>query len=142
MKPKEALVKDGFLPPGSENVRGRLSGAAIDRCKELAANGWTIEGYQSKSGNTGVAVVEKVKVVTGAKEIADIGDPIHDENEWEAYITVDDKRETVDMRKCCNQCQASLTYCPHPYPTIFLDYNAEAVVSFKQRTSPLVRRWW
>lgn len=139
MKPKEALVKDGFLPAGAENKRGRLSADAIARCMELAAQGVKIEGYESKSDNT----VAKVKIATGVKEIADIGDPIHDEREWEAYITVDGKTESVDMRKCCNLCgRTSLTYCPHPEPQVFVDFDQSAVVSFKQRRVPLVRRWW
>ena len=139
MKPKEALVKDGFLPAGAENKRGRLSADAIARCEALVSQGWKIDGYESKADNT----VAKVKVPTGVKEVADIGDPIHDEREWSAYVTVGDKTQTVDMRTCCNLCgRSSLTYCPHPEPQVFVDFDQSAVVSFKQRNKPLVRRWW
>lgn len=142
MKPKEALVKDGFLPPGSENVRGRLSGAAIERCKELAAQGWNIEGYQSKAGESGVATVEKVKVATGSKEIADIGHPIHDEYEWEAYGNDGGVVKDIGMRTVCLNCNSSLTYCPCKTPRVWLDFDRTVLVNFRLRRTPLSNKRW
>lgn len=130
MKPKVALVKDGFLPPGSENTRGRLSGAAIERCKELAAGGWDIEGYVS-SKSTGSPVVEKVKVAAVGKEIADIGNPLRDESVWEAYAVHDGKNVPVGMRTVDNLCGNSLTYCLCRSPRVWLDHDLEVVVNFK-----------
>lgn len=141
MKPKHALVKDGFLPAGSENTRGRLSGAAIERCKELAAQGWEIEGYvTSKSKSPDAApTVEKVKVQAGVKEVADIGPMLRDESYWTAYANVNGKTQTVGMRTVCNNCHNSLTYCPCKSPVVNfghlsgVDTDCTAVVNFKPR---------
>jgi hypothetical protein len=135
MKPKHALVKDGFLPAGSENKKGRLSGAAIERCKELASTGWEIEGYSVSDtpDSSGAAVVEKVKVVTGEKTIADIGNPARDESMWEAYANVNGKIVPVGMRTVDNSCGNSLTYCFCRTPVVNVDYDAVAVVNFKPR---------
>lgn len=133
MKPKVALVKDGFLPPGSENKRGRLSGAAIERCKELAASGWAIEGYVSSKSDNTAPVVEKVKAQAPGKEIADIGNPLRDESYWEAYANDTEGVKSIGMRTVCNVCGTSLTYCPCKSPRVWLDYDREAVVNFKPR---------
>lgn len=135
MKPKVALVKDGFLPAGSENKRGRLSADAINRCKELAAKGWQIEGYEvSKTEKSADAPkVEKVKVSTGAKEIADIGNPLRDESVWEAYGNHNGEVKPIGMRTVCNTCHCSLTYCPCKSPVVWIDYDAAVVVNFKPR---------
>ena len=134
MKPKEALVKDGFLPPGSENRRGRLSADAIDRCKALAAQGWKIEGYEVSSSNSTAPVVEKVKVATGEKTIADIPDyPLRDESMWEAYANHNGLVK-IGMRTVCNNCGCSLTYCPCKSPMVWVDHEHQCVVNFKTRT--------
>lgn len=138
LKPKVALVKDGFLPAGSENKRGRLSAAAIERCKELAASGMKIEGYESKVSNTGEApTVEKVKV-SNSSTVADIGEPFHHEEAYQAFTSEGE----VGMRTVCNNCKCSLTYCPCPKPVVNLDHERTGVVFFKPRTVPLnVKRW-
>ena len=143
MKPKAALVKDGFLPAGSEDKRGRLSGAAIERCKELAAEGWQIEGYAlvaQPTGSTAPREVEKVKVATGEKVIADIPvSPLRDEKVWTAYANVDGKVVSVGMRTVCNTCHSSITYCPCKSPVVNMGHlpgvatDATAVVNFKPR---------
>lgn len=145
IKPKVALVKDGFLPAGSENKRGRLSAAAIERCKVLAApvsqggKGWQIEGYESKSTTPdAVATVEKVKVTTGATTIADIGEAFHHEEAWQAFTSEGE----VGMRTVCNTCKSSLTYCPCQHPVVNIDHMRVGVVSFKPRTTPLPAKRW
>jgi len=146
IKPKVALVKDGFLPAGSENKRGRLSAAAIERCKVLAApveqggKGWQIEGYEAVKSSTPDAppVVNKVKVSTGATEIADIGEPFRHEEAWEAFTS----EGPVGMRTVCNTCHSSLTYCPCQRPVVNIDHMRTGVVSFKPRTTPLPAKRW
>lgn len=140
IKPKVALVKDGFLPAGSENKRGRLSAAAIQRCKELAATGMQIEGYETVKSSTPDAapVVNKVKVSTGSTEIADIGEPFHHEEAWQAFTSEGE----VGMRTVCNTCKSSLTYCPCQHPVVNIDHMRVGVVSFKPRTTPLPAKRW
>lgn len=138
MKPKAALVKDGFLPAGSELKRGRLSADAINRCKELASQGWQIDGYEVSSTANTEPVVNKVKVATGAKEIADIGEPFRHEDAWTAHSTMGE----VGMRTVCNNCRCSLTYCPCPHPVVNLDHETVGVVVFKSRTVPLPAKRW
>lgn len=144
MKPKAALVKDGFTEPngkvwtaGMENSRGRLSAAGIERCKQLSAEGWQIEGYAlvaQPTGSTAPREVEKVKVQTGEKVIADIPiNPLRDEAVWEAYANVDGKVQSVGMRTVDNVCGNSLTYCPCKSPRVWVDHNRQAVVNFKPR---------
>lgn len=142
MKPKEALLKDGFI---SEIKRGRLSADAIERCKALAALGWDIEGYSvSKStGPNDAPVVERVKV-TKSTEIVDIGDEIRPEIQFRAMIVDNDgKVKEVGMRTCCNVCKASLTYCPCAVSYVWLDHESQAAVAYKPRTTPIpVKRWF
>lgn len=126
MKPKVALVKDGFLPPGSENVRGRLSGKAIERCEALAAQGWDIDGYQvSKTSNSTAPVVLKVK--TDSNTIADVPEPTRFESDWTAWVG----KQPIGMRTVCNNCRCSLTYCPCESPRVWLDHETQGVVYFK-----------
>lgn len=137
MKPKEALVKDGFLPAGADRKRGRLSLDAIERLKDLASAGWEIEGYEvtDTPDATGAAVVDKVK--TDPNAIADLPPMTRDENTTAAF-TINGE---VGMRTVCQNCRASLTYCPCPHPQVWLDHTQTGVVVFKQRTSPLKRKW-
>jgi hypothetical protein len=126
MKPKVALVKDGFLPPGSENKKGRLSGAAIDRLKELAGQGWDIDGYAvSKNADSNTVSVEKKAVDPNA--VIDIPNIARDEREMRAFTTEGE----VGMRTVDNICGASLTYCHCPHPRVWVDFDREAVVYFK-----------
>lgn len=133
MKPKVALVKDGFLPAGSENKRGRLSTAAIDRLKTLAAQGWTIDGYSvSKSDNTDEPVkVSKVSV--DPNRIADVPDESRSENDWTAFVNHAGKAVEVGMREVCNACGNSFTYCRCEKPLFWVDYQTQGVVNFKPR---------
>lgn len=142
MKPKEALVKDGFLPKGSENKRGRLSGDAIERCKALAAQGWDIEGYEvsRSTGPTATApTVTKTKVVTGEKVIADIGNPTRDETQFIAKVN----GRTIGMRDVCT-CGNSFTYCWCETPTAWVDGAGPYAVTFHPRpaNAPLPNKFW
>ena len=131
MKPKDALVKDGFLPEGSQNKRGRLSAAAIARCTELASQGWQIDGYvTSQSASQDAPVVKKV-AQSNVKEVADIGEPYRDENYWTASAD----GHPVGMRTVDNVCGNSLTYCPCPHPRVWVDFDHEAVVQFSPKST-------
>lgn len=131
MKPKAALVKDGFLPAGSENKRGRLSGDAVNRLKELAANGWNIEGFTVSKPTAEVkdndepVKVERVKRDSSA--IEELVPMTRDENALEAFTS----NGKIGFRTVCNICGSSLTHCPCPQPKVWLDYNREGVVYFK-----------
>jgi len=122
VKPKVALVKDGFLPPGSENKRGRISLDAIERLKELASQGWKIDGYEAK-GDT----VEKVK--TDPNAVIDIPDATIDERTVRAFTSEGE----IGLRTVCNNSGVSMTFCPCPGHKVWLDHEREGVVYFKPR---------
>lgn len=126
MKPKVALVKDGFLPPGSENKRGRLSGDAIRRLEELAASGMKIDGYSVSSDSAAEVTVEKTR---DPNAIAELPPELHSETNYRAFTGTIER----GMRTVCNGCHASLIYCPCPQPRIWVDYDREGVVVFRQR---------
>jgi hypothetical protein len=133
MKPKEALVKDGFVEgghtwsSGDENKRGRMSKAANERCGELATAGWQIDGFTVGKPDSVTGVSEVVKVKTDPNAVVDIPNPTRDEKAMEAYSgTV-----KVGMRTVCNNCRRSLTYCPCESPRVWLDHDTQGVVYFK-----------
>jgi hypothetical protein len=131
MKPKAALVKDGFLPPGSEKARGRMSAAGIKRCEELAAKGWLIEGFAigKPSADTSKPVtVERVKPEAG--RMLDVPDMRRSEEEWSASVMVDGKSRPVGFRTVCNGCGNSLGWCYEESSRVWVDHNHEAVVRF------------
>lgn len=110
MSPKEALAKDGKIPVSMG--KGRLSSAGIERCKELAAQGWSIKGYEVQSTSTAAApVVNKVAVSNGEKAIADLPPMRYDEKVYKAVSDVPVFGKTVfGMREVCQFCGSSLTY--------------------------------
>lgn len=130
LKPKVALVKDGFLPAGSENKRGRLSLAAIERLKVLAANGVAIEGYSvsKPSDSTAAPVVTRVKHDPNV-----IAELIPQTRGEDLIPMVNGKVWPIGIKGCCNTCKVSLTHCPCPSPKVWLDFQTEAVVTFKPR---------
>lgn len=135
MKPKEALVKDGFLPPGSENKRGRLSAAGITRCEELAAKGWKIDGFavsSKPSADTSKPVtVERVKVE--ANRLLDVPEPLRDARDW-TLVRKDTGKpiHAVGMKNVCEGCHSSFTYCPCGSPS-FLDNTGPVPVEFRMK---------
>ena len=119
MTPKEALIKDGTIPV--KEGRGRLSRAAVDRCKWLVANkGYVIKGYEvststpaPNSVTPSEPVVNKVKVAN-VKEVRDF--TIF----WpeDAYKAVGKDKKIWGMREACNTCRVSLVQCGCGNPTI------------------------
>ncbi len=138
MKPKVALVKDGFLPAGSENKRGRLSGAAIARLKELAATGVKIEGYTVSQSSDSSEPVKVEKVAVDPNRIADVPEETRPETSWQAFTS----ESEVGMRTVCNGCKNSLTYCHCQFPKVWIDHTREGVVHFKPRTVAVNPKRW
>lgn len=107
MRPKDALIKDGF--PGVTAGRGRLSAAAKSRLQELANQGWSIDGYSS-----GKAVAEvRAKVAADPKVV----------QEFTIFWSVDEYRavetdgKVRSMAEVCRNCHVSLVqcHCGDPY---------------------------
>lgn len=120
IKPKVALVKDGFLPAGSENKRGRLSAAAIERCKELAAAGMQIEGYSLKDSKVKDSAGKPEKTVVKEKvtnPASTVQEPFYRYGEdgvnTHEAVTVDGR--VYDLRQACH-CGYSLSghVCDNP----------------------------
>lgn len=134
MKPKEALVKDGFLPAGSENKRGRMSAAGITRCEELSAMGWQIDGFavSKPSADTSKPVtVERVKV--DVNRLVDVPDALRSDKDFTLVRKSDGKPiHAVGMRNVCQGCASSFTYCPCPSPA-FLDNTGLVPVEFRMK---------
>ncbi len=113
MKPKHALVKDGFLPKGSENQRGRLSKAAIERCKVLVSEGWNIEGYSVSDTPAPVSVsapaapkVVKAEAPANVKQVLDFS-VIYERDAYKAVAA----NGVYGMAEVCNNCRVSLVQC-------------------------------
>lgn len=140
MKPKEALLKGGRI---QAITRGRISAENHAWLAQKAGEGWAIDGYTIKkpeTPNTAPVVEKSERRDPGA--IVDIPDEARSENDWQAYRHEDGKPVDVGMRECCNTCRASLTYCRCETPKVWVDVDAEAVVYFKPRTTPLPKRRW
>jgi hypothetical protein len=139
MKKKEWLVKNGHLPKGSENVRGRLSAAHVALIEAAVANGEHIEGYQVSKPTASVdkPAVVAVKPSSGTT-IADIGEPTFPENQWRAFVGGNE----IGMRTVCDNCHCSIVYCRDNSPAVM--YNGDrALVTLKPRNDPNWRpRWW
>lgn len=131
MKPKVALVKDGFLPPGSENTRGRMSKDAIARCEALAAQGWNIDGFTAKPSADSSKPVTVERVSVDPNRIADVPDALRDFRDF-TLVRKDTGKpiHAVGMKNVCQGCRSSFTYCPCQVPT-FLDNTGIIPVSFK-----------
>ena len=138
MKPKQALVKDGFLPAGSENKRGRMSGAAIERCQYLVDHeGYTIDGF-AKSSAAGKPAVESakpeiVRVKTDTNRLVDVPEPLRHKEDF-TLVRKDTGKpiHAVGMHNVCQGCNSSFTYCPCPSPT-FLDNTGIVPVEFRMK---------
>ncbi len=129
MKPKEALIKDGFLPANAGG-RGRLSLAGIERCKELVAQGWVIEGYAaapvSVKDTTSPAAPKVVKAAkpVNVKEVLDF--TIFYERDEHKAVGVNDGK-TYGMAEVCNICRVSLVQNQCLTPTILGDIPVKIV---------------
>jgi hypothetical protein len=117
--PKQALIDDGF--PGVKAGKGRLSADAIARCKELAASGVRIKGYELVTAPEGATnpepTVKKVKP-QASDAIADLPPMRYDEGKFKAVSDVPIYGRTVHgMREVC-QCRSSLSYHVCNSPTV------------------------
>lgn len=129
---KEALVKAGLIS-ASDNKRGRPSRQYIEWTEGLVAQGWNIKGYSTSTAPAGTEDKPKVeRVKRDPNAVIDVPDQLRDETLWKA-VAVNSEGNAVDvgMKKVCNLCGNSLTYCAHPQPVVWVDYNLEAVVDFR-----------
>lgn len=130
MTPKEALIKDGTIPV--KEGRGRLSREAVDRCKVLAGQGWSIKGYEvvaAKVSSTSTApvtpaepVVKKV-AVNNVKEVKDFT-IFYPEESFKAVGT---DKKVWGMREVCNTCGVSLVQNQCENPTILANIPVKIV---------------
>lgn len=95
--------------------KGRLSLAGDARCRELAALGWAIKGYQATTNpNPTTAQPVEVKKVTNLNEkvVSDFT-LVYDEN---LYHAVTATGKVYGMREVCNKCRVSLVqnHCANP----------------------------
>lgn len=128
MKPKVWLVKNGHLPAGSENVRGRLSLAHKALIEEAVSKGALIDGFVKSTDAT--ARVERV----AADRVVDVPDVARDEDAWEAVGKRNDSTFfTVGMRTVCNGCHNSLTYCRCDTPRVWDGCEREVFITFRPR---------
>lgn len=137
MKPKAALVKDGFLPKGSENKRGRMSGAGIERCQYLVDHeDYSIEGFAKSSASgkpaSETSKPEIVRVKPESGRMLDVPDMRRDERDWTASITVDGKTVEPGFRIVCNGCGNSLGWCYEETSRVSWQ-NAEYVVRYSPK---------
>lgn len=118
--PKEALDADPNWTKPVKLGRGRMPTGGDAHCKELAAKGYRIKGYQIASstpapaGVTPAAPVVNKVAANGVKEVKDF--VIF----WpeETYKAVGKDKKVWGMREACNTCRVSLVQCHCPNPTI------------------------
>jgi len=137
MKPKQWLADNGHIDKADINKRGRMSGAHKALIMEAVANGVHIEGYSVVKPDAVTAKPDATPTVArtggnGEKVIADIGDPVREASQWEAY---DDTgaRIVTGIKSVCDNCRTSFTYCRCSYPVKMLDGGRVSVVTFKQK---------
>jgi hypothetical protein len=134
MKLKDALVKAGKIDE-SQRGRGRPSAQMIEWAKELVADGWDIDGFTpTKAKESDKPVEVKHKPTTNAgQEIADIGDPIHPLETWEAIVSHNGTLVPIPTgpKAVCNNCSCSLPWCPCPSPVVNLDHQTTGVVVWR-----------
>jgi hypothetical protein len=137
MRPKEWLVKNGHLPAGSENARGRLSRENIERIEAAVAAGANIEGYsRTAASEAKPAKVERT-------ESTMLGEtPQETVPEKYNVALVGDK--VIGNRTVCDVCKRSLNFHICDSPTVMYK-GTPSVVRFKSRPNPETyrpNRWW
>lgn len=141
MKKKEWLVKNGYLPKGSENVRGRLSGEHVALIEAAVAGGEHIEGFSVVSKPT--AATDKPTTVERVKHADTIADtPEETVPEQFNIAMVGDK--VIGNRTVCDVCKRSLNFHICQSPRV-MDNGVSSVVSFKPRPNAenyRPNRWW
>lgn len=118
--PKEALALDGVVPVKAG--KGRISLAADARCRELAAQGYRIKGYETT--NTATAKVEVKKVVSTNEKIISDFVILYPRDMYKA-VAADGK--VYGMAECCNNCRVSLVQNHCDNPTILGDIAVKIV---------------
>jgi hypothetical protein len=135
MRPKEWLVKNGHLPAGSENARGRISRENIALIQEAVAKGASIDGYLRTAVASEVqpAVVERVTPASGGNSGVDGETP--QETVPEKYNRAFVGDHEVGMRTVCDVCRRSLNFHLCDSPKV-MDNGVSSVVVFKARKNP------
>lgn len=115
MTPKEALAKDGVVPVTMG--RGRLSREAIERCKYLVSQGWSIKGYTRDTSvpRSATAPVAVKRVKPNNEKVVQEYVILYDEKLYKA-VAADGKE--YGMREVCNSCMVSLVQNHCDQPTI------------------------
>lgn len=115
MKPKEYLVSIGAI---AEVGRGRLSAENIQKCKDAAAKGVSIEGYSvsmvSQPNSTAAPEPVVSKVAVSTDKVIREGLITYDINSFIAREKESGKVRS--MKEACNNCRVSLVghACSHP----------------------------
>jgi hypothetical protein len=121
VKPKDALQQAGFPVKMGQ---GRLSREAIEKCKELAAQGVKIDGYEVTTQKESTApVVVKNTAPTGVKVIESftLSYPA------ERWIAKGKDGRIWSMKECCNTCKVSLVQCHCGKPSILGDIPLDII---------------
>lgn len=130
---KAALVWAKLLPEDKAG-RGKPSKLMQEQGDMLVSqHGYLIKGREAVKASTSTAApaaVQRVKVQVG-KQIPDLPDKMRDENL--VPIMPNGKVWPMGIKGICNLCGNSLTYCPHPAPKVWLDFQTEGMVTFKGR---------
>ena len=140
MRPKEWLVKNGHLPEGSENARGRLSRENIARIEAAVAAGANIEGYSRQGVASTVEPPKVTKTTVAAEGIGETPQETVPEKYNVAYVG----NQVIGNRTVCDNCHRSLNFHICGSPKVM--YNGvPSVVEFKSRPNPEAyrpNRWW
>lgn len=110
--PKEALSLDGQV--AVTLGRGRMSLAADTRCRELAAQGYRIKGYEAVASVGPVKAEPKVvKAAPGNEKVIEEFTILYPR---EVYKAITPEGKEYGMAEVCNTCHVSLVQnmCEHP----------------------------
>lgn len=125
---KDALVFAGLLDK-SKAGRGKPSRLMQEQADMLVTeHAYRIKGRTVDKSSTSTApTVQRVKAAVG-KVISDIPDQMRG---IDLIPYVEGKPWKMGIAGCCNLCGNSLTYCPHPEPVVWVDFDRESVVTFR-----------
>ena len=124
MTPKDALAKDGKITVKAG--RGRMSREAVERCKELAAQGWDIKGYTTVVLSTPTKVVKPVAKAPVTRPTKVVQDYVIFFEE-KGFKALDETGKEWSMREVCNNCRVSLVQNHCDNPTIVGDVRVTIV---------------
>lgn len=126
---KAALVHAKWLDP-SKAGRGKPSKEMQEQADILVReHGYRIKGrtVSKSTGPSETVKVERVKVQTGTV----VPDVIPQTRGDDLIPMVNGKPWSHGIRGVCNTCHVSLTHCPCISPKVWVDYQTEAVPTFK-----------